>query len=269
MLADLFASVHYELGRKVVAMPVLQSGGMSTPQRFLTLCLAVLVAVAFGQTAADAKGLPPKQKFEVSYKAEYGQDWYAYGDDNQNWDYAEQCVVGIGGNGSSEFHAERKKNVVSLPADAKKGVIYGQVPVEAWLYRKVTLGQKPPVDCDDTYLELASRLDCDSETPQWGVHGNPPAYLNIIAGKGVISTDVAREQDKELIEKLIPWCPFLGTEEGEVGGVAKLPAKKLFDGKAHTVKGKARHDQLGPSTHQAEGFSEYSLTIRYLGKRAR
>jgi len=242
---------------------------MSTFQRLLILCCAVLVAALFGQTAADARGLPPKQKFEVTYTAEYGQDWYAYGDDNQNWDYAEQCVVGIGGNGSSEFHAERKKKVVSLPADAKKGALYGQVPVEAWLYRKVTLGQKPPVDCDDTYLELASRLDCDSETPQWGVHGNPPAYLNVIAGKGVISTDVAREQEKELIEKLIPWCPFLGTDEGEVGGVAKLPAKKLFDGKAHTVKGKARHDQLGPSTHQAEGFSEYSLTIRYLGKRPR
>src|SRR3954469_22678382 len=63
---------------KVSARAVLDSGPMSTPQRVLTLCLAVLVAVAFGQTAADAKGLPPKQKFEVTYKAEYGQDWYAY-----------------------------------------------------------------------------------------------------------------------------------------------------------------------------------------------
>ena len=249
-------------------MPVVQIEPMPTPQRVLTLCLTVLVAVAFGQTAADARGLPPKQKFEVTYKAEYGQDWYAYGDDNQNWDYAEQCIVGLGANGTSEFHAQTKKKVVSLPADARKGVIYGQVPAEAWLYRKVTLGQRPPEGCGYTdYDELASRLDCDSETPQWGLHGNAPAYLNIIAGKGSITTDVSREQEKELINRLIPFCPFLGTEEGEVGGVAKLPAKNLFDGKAHTVKGKARHDQLGPSTHQAEGFSEYSLTIRYLGKR--
>ena len=131
----------------------------------------------------------------------------------------------------------------------------------------LTLGQVPPDSCRETYYELANHLDCDSETPQWGKNGNPPAYLNIIAGKGVVSTDVSREQEKELIERLIPWCPFLGTEEGDVGGVNKLAAKKLFDGKAHTLKGKARHDQLGPSTHQAEGFSEYSMTIRYLGSR--
>ena len=267
-MADLLESVYSELGCKVVARAVLQSGGMLTSQRLLTLCLAVLVAVAFGQTAADARGLPPKQKFEVTYKAEYGQDWYAYGDDNQNWDYAEQCIVGLGANGSSEFHAQTRKKVVSLPADARKGTIYGQVPAEAWLYRKVTLGQRPPEGCGYTdYDELAGRLDCDSETPQWGLHGNPPAYLNIIAGKGAVSTDVFREMEQELIGQLIPFCPFLGTEEGEVGGVAKLPAKRLFDGKPHTIKGKARHDQLGPSTHQAEGFSEYSLTIRYLGKR--
>ena len=109
---------------------------------------------------------------------------------------------------------------------------------------------------------------------------HPPAFTDragtvimsaedIIAGKGVVSTDVFREQEKELIEQIIPWCPFLGTEEGQVGGVNRLPAKKLFDGKAHTIKGKARHDQLGPSTHQAEGFSEYSLTIRYLGKKVK
>src|SRR3954463_1212534 len=179
-------------------------GVMSTSQRLLILCAAVLVAALFGQPAADARGLPPKQKFEVTYKAEYGQDWYAYGDDNQNWDYAEQCVVGMGGSGSSEFHAERKRTVVSLPADAKKGTIYGQVPVEAWLYRKVTLGQKPPDDCDETYLELASRLDCDSQSPQWGLNGNPPAYLDIIAGKGVVSTDVAREKEQELIAEILP-----------------------------------------------------------------
>jgi hypothetical protein len=225
-------SVH----RKVVARLVSQAAAMSTPQRLLTLCLAVVVAVAFGQSAASAKGLPPKQKFEVTYKAEYGQDWYAYGDDNQNWDYAEQCTVGLGASGSSEYHAETAKKVVALPADARKGVIYGQVPVEAWLYRKVTLGQKPPVDCDETYIELANRLDCDSQTPQWGKNGNPPAYLNIIAGKGAVSTDVFRQKEKELIEQIIPWCPFLGTEEGEVGGVNKLPAKKLFDGKAHTIR---------------------------------
>jgi hypothetical protein len=225
---------------------------------------AALVGALIGTTAADARGLPPKQKFEVTYKAEYGQDWYAYGDDNQNWDYQDQCVVGMGGSGSSEFHAQRSKKVVSMPADAKKGVIYGQVPVEAWLYRKVTLGQKPPADCDDTYLELANRLDCDSQSPQWGLNGNPPAYLNIIAGKGVVSTDVAREKEQELIAQILPWCPFYGTEEGQVGGGAKLSSKQLFDGKAHTIKGKARHDQLGPSTHQAEGFSEWSMTIRYL-----
>ena len=28
-------------------------------------------------------------------------------------------------------------------------------------------------DSDD----LASRLDCDSKTPQWGLHGKPPAYI--------------------------------------------------------------------------------------------
>ena len=243
---------------------------MNTPQRFLTLCLAVFVAVAFGQTAADARGLPPKQRFEVTYKAEYGQDWYAYGDDNQNWDFAAQCIVGLRGSGSSEFHAQTRKKVVSLPASAKQGVIYGQVPIEAWLNRKVSLGQRPPEGCGySDYDELAARLDCDNETPQWGLHGNPPAYLNIIAGKGVVTTDVRREKEKELIDYVIPFCPFLGTDEGEVGGAAKLPAKKLFSGKAQTIKGKARHDQTGPSTHQAEGFSEYSLTIRYLGKRAK
>lgn len=242
---------------------------MSTPQRLLILCCAALVAALFGQTAADARGLPPKQKFEVTYKAEYGQDWYAYGDDNANWDYAEQCTVGLGASGTSEYHAQTKKKVVALPADARKGVIYGQVPVEAWLYRKVTLGQEPPDSCKETYYEMANHLDCDSETPQWGKNGNPPAYLDIIAGRGVVSTDVAREQEKELIERLLPWCPFLGTEEGDVDGVNKLAPKRLFDGKAHTLKGKARHDQLGPSTHQAEGFSEYSLTIRYLGKKGK
>jgi hypothetical protein len=233
-----------------------------------TLLAAALIGAAFGTTAADARtGLPPKQKFEVTYTAEYGQDWYAKGDDNSNWSYQDQCVVGMGGSGSSEFHAKRSRKVVSMPADAKKGVIYGQVPVEAWLYRTVTLGQKPPDDCDDTYFELQSHLDCESQSPQWGLNGNPPAYLNVIAGKGVVSTDVAREKEQELIAQILPWCPFYGTEEGQVGGGAKLPAKKLFDGKAHTIKGKARHDQLGPSTHQAEGFSEWSLTIRYLGKR--
>lgn len=233
-----------------------------------SLVAAALIGAAFGSTAADAAtGLPSKQKFEVTYEAEYGQDWYAYGDDNQNWDFAEQCIVGIRGTGSSEFHARTKKKVVSLPANAKKGVIYGQVPVEAWLFRKVTLGQRPPEGCGySDYDELASRLDCEDGAPQWGRHGNPPAYLNIIAGKGVISTDLHREREKELIAHVLPFCPFLGTEEGEVGGVAKLPAKRLFDGKAHTIKGKGRHDQTGPSTHQAEGFSEYSLTIRYLGK---
>ena len=210
---------------------------MTTSQRLLTLCLAVLVAVAFGQTAADAKGLPPKQKFEVTYTAEYGQDWYAYGDDNQNWDYAEQCIVGLGANGSSEFHAQTKKKVVSLPADARKGTIYGQVPVEAWLFRKVTAGQEPPDSCKETYYEFVNHLDCDSQTPQWGKNGNPPAYLDIIAGKGVVSTDVFREQEKELIEQIIPWCPFLGTEEGQVGGVNRIASKKLVDGKPHTLKG--------------------------------
>jgi hypothetical protein len=236
--------------------------------RRLLLPLAALCALAV--CAAPAQALPKKQKFEVTYKAEYGQDWYAYGDDNSNWDYAEQCIVGIRASGSSEFHAQTKKKVVSLPADAKKGVIYGQVPVEAWLHRKVTLGQRPPEGCGySDYDELASRLDCDSGSPQWGLHGNPPAYLNIIAGKGVVSTDVRREKEKELIDHVLPFCPFLGTEEGHVGGAAKLPAKKLFDGKAHTIKGKARHDQLGPSTHQAEGFSEYSLTIRYVKPKKR
>ena len=244
---------------------------MNIPQRLLTLCLAVFVAVAFGQTAADAKGLPPKQKFEVTYTAEYGQDWYAKGDDNSNWDFADQCIVGINADGSSEFHAQTKgKKIVSLPASAKQGVIYGQVPVEAWLNRKVTLGQRPPDGCGySDYDELRDRLDCDSETPQWGLHGNPPAHLNIIAGKGVISTDVRRDEEQELIAHVLPFCPFLGTAEGDVSGASKLPAKKLFDGRAHTVKRFMRRDQLGPSTHQAEGFAEYSLTIRYLGKRAK
>jgi hypothetical protein len=238
--------------------------------RRLLLPLAALLALSLCAPAANAGGLPPKKKFEVTYKAEYGQDWYAHGDDNANWDYAEQCIVGLAASGSSEFHAQTKKKVVALPADAKKGVIYGQVPVEAWLFRKVSLGQRPPEGCGYTdYDELASRLDCDSGSPQWGLHGNPPAYLNIIAGKGVVSTDVRREQEQELINHVIPWCPFLGTAEGEVGGAARLPAKKLFDGKPHTIKGKARHDQLGPSTHQAEGFSEYSLTIRYVKPKKR
>jgi hypothetical protein len=241
---------------------------MPTSQRCLTLLVTVLAAVLLGQTAAQAGGLPPKQKFEVTYKAEYGQDWYAYGNDDRNWDYAEQCIVGIGGNGTAQFDAWRTKKLVSLPADAKKGVIYGQVPVETALSRSVTLGQKPPLDCDEAYLELASHLACD-QTAQWGRFGNPPAYLNIIAGKGVVSLDVAREKEQELINEIFPWCPFLGTEEGHLEGAAKLPAKKLFDGKPHTVKGKARRDQLGPSTHQAEGFSEWTLTIRYLKPKRR
>ena len=234
-----------------------------------TLIAAALIGAAFGSTAADAKGgLPPKQKFEVTYKAEFGQDWYAFGDDNQNWDFAVQCIVGLRGAGTSEFHAKRTRKVVSMPADAKKGVIYGQVPVEAWLYRTLTLGERPPEGCGyNDYDQLAAKKDCDAETPQWGLHGNPPAYLNIIAGKGVVSTDVRREREKELIDYIWDFCPSYGHEEGEVGGVAKLPGKKLFDGKAHTIKGKARHDQLGPETSQAEGFSEYSLTIRYLGKK--
>ena len=239
--------------------------------RRLLLPLAALLALAVCVPPASA-ALPKKQKFEVTYKAEYGQDWYAYGDDNSNWDFAEQCIVGIRASGSSEFHAQtkKKKTLVSMPADAKKGVIHGQVPVEAWLFRKVTLGQRPPEGCGySDYDELASRLDCDSEAPQWGLHGNPPAYLNIIAGKGVVSTDVRRENEQELIAEVLPWCPFLGTEEGHVEGAAKLPAKKLFDGKPHTIRGKARRDQLGPSTHQAEGFSEYSLTIRYVKPKKR
>jgi hypothetical protein len=242
---------------------------MSTSQRVLLLCCVVLGAALFGQTAAQARGLPPKQKFEVTYDSEYGQNWYAYGDDNANWDYADQCVVGLGASGESEFHAQRKKRIVSLPADPKKGVIYGTAPAEAWLYRKVTLGDVPPDSCKETYYELANHLDCESETPQWGLNGNPPATLSIVAGKGVISTDVFLDQREEQINRFFDWCPFLGTEEGQVGGAARLPAKQLFDGKPHTVKGKARHDQLGPSTHQTEGFSEWKLTIRYLGKKVK
>ena len=236
---------------------------MSTSQRLLTLCAAVLVAVLLGQTAADARGLPPKQKFEVTFKGEWGQDWYAYGDDNQNWSYQDQCIVGIGGNGGAQFDAWRTRKVVSLPADAKKGVMYGQVPIETALTRTVTLGQKPPVDCDDTYLELASHLACD-QTAQWGRFGNPPAYLNVIAGKGVVSVDVFREKEQELLDQIFPWCPFYGDGEGKIEGGAKLPAKKLFDGKPHTIKGKGRADQDGPSTHEAEGYYEWSLTIRYV-----
>ena len=58
------------------------------------------LAVVLRPDRRRRQGLPTKQKFEVTYKAEYGQDWYAYGDDNQNWDYAEQCIVGLGANGS-------------------------------------------------------------------------------------------------------------------------------------------------------------------------
>jgi hypothetical protein len=250
-------------------MPTRQIVGM----RRLLLPLAALLALSVClPAAANAGGLPKKQKFEVAYHAEYGQNWYAVGDDNSNWDFAEQCIVGIGGQGTSEFyaHTKTKKTVVSMPADAKKGVIYGQVPIEAWLTRRVFLGQRPPEGCGySDYDTLRDRLDCEDGSPQWGLHGNPPAYLNIIAGKGHVTTDVRREKERELIDHVLPFCPFLGTEEGKVGGVSKLPAKKLFDGKPHTVKGKARHDQLGPETHQAEGYSEYSLTIRYIKPKKR
>src|SRR3954453_11088318 len=58
--------------RKVFARRVGHIAAMSTSQRLLILCCAVVVAALSGQTAADARGLPPKQKFEVTYKAEYG-----------------------------------------------------------------------------------------------------------------------------------------------------------------------------------------------------
>lgn len=247
---------------------------MNTPQRFLTLCLAVFVAVAFGQTAADAKGLPPKQKFEVTYEAEWNSVWIASGDHNTNWDFADQCVVGIDGRGRSQFGAQTKKTVVSLPADAKKGTIYGQVPIRAWVVRGFSIGERPPEGCGyDDYDELSQRVDC-SNAPQWDHWegegwDNPPAYLNVIAGKGVVNTDVRREREKEHLATQLPYCPFLGTKEGDVGGTAKLSTKKLFSGKPVTVTGKAEHYQSSVSTHRASGDSKYKLTIRYLGKRAK
>jgi hypothetical protein len=129
----------------------------------------------FGTTAADADG-SRRNRSRGHLHAEFGQDWYAFGDDNENWDFAVQCVVGLRGAGTSEFHARTVgKTIVSMPANAKKGVIYGQVPVEAWLYRTLTLGERPAEGCGyNDYDQIAAKKDCDAETRSGGCMATHP-----------------------------------------------------------------------------------------------
>jgi hypothetical protein len=240
---------------------------MSTPQRFLILCLAVVFAMGLGQTAADAA--PKKQKFEVTFEGYWGVSWYVRLSDEEPHHV---CLAGIGADGDAELEAwtpGKRKVKATLYADAKRGSLFGRVPIETAATRKLTFGQVHP-GCEIEYGDAASRLNCDSGSPQWGRFGNPPAYLELAAGRGGIATGVVRAQRDELIDEVWDFCPFWGAYEGEIGSSTKLSAKKLFSGKPVSVKGYKRQDfPGGGGFHEQEGYTEWKLTIRYLGKRGR
>ena len=234
------------------------------------LLLPVLALAALAACLpSPASAAPKKAKFEVTFKGYWGVAWYVRLEDEEPHHV---CIAGYGADGDSEFEAWTKNNrkvTATLYADPRKGSVFGRVPVETALERKFTMGQADP-GCKEEYGEAASKLNCDSGSPQWGRFGNPPAYLSIAAGRGVASVGVDREQEAELIDHVWDFCPFWGHFEGDIGSEAKLSTKKLFSGKPVTVKGTTRQDYPGGGGHhEQEGYQEWSMTIRYVKPKKR
>jgi len=238
---------------------------MFTAQRLLTLLAAALVGMAFGTTAADAAPkVPKKHKFEVTFEGNWGVLWYvrmADGEPHHN------CLTGISSDGSVDFNAftkNKRKVTTKLYVDKKKGSAFGGIPIQAVLERQFEFGQVPK-GCEIEYARAKSEFDCEDGMPQWGMHGNPPAWLDIGVGRGRIGVGV--RYDNDLIDDVWKFCPFWGQDEGKIGGQAKLSTKKLFSGKTQTVKGYSRQDVdgfKGDGTHEQEGFQEWKLKIRYV-----
>ncbi len=224
----------------------------------LALCA---LSVCLPTTASAA---PKKAKFEVTFKGYWGVDWYVRMEDEEPHHV---CLAGIGANGESDFEAWTKNNrkvTATLYADPRKGSAFGHLPIETALERKLTMGQAHP-GCTEEYGKAASELDCDNGSPQWGRFNNPPAYLDIAAGRGRVGVGVTRYEEEELIAQVWDWCPFWGNYEGKIGNEAKLSSKKLFSGKPVTVKGTTRMDYPGGGgNHEQEGYQEWKMTIRYV-----
>jgi hypothetical protein len=229
---------------------------MKIALRAALLAMAVALA-ATGPALAATK----KQRFQVTFKGEHGQDWRVFPTDDET---TPSCLLGIGASGESQLTAyTRKPTTVSLYADKKKGAIFGQVPIVAYLERQFTVGQAPPDDCLSVeYKELRDGATCD-QTGYWNYYDfSPPAFVEVASGGGHVSIGVIRRDEDKILDTIFPRCPFAGVEEGKIEGQAKLSGKRLFDGKPHTIKGTTRRDYPAPEEHSVEGYDEWSMTIK-------
>ena len=226
------------------------------------LAIATMFAVSGSAQAAQLK----KQRFQVTFTAEHAQDWQVRPTDAE---HTPNCIVGQGGTGTSTLEAKtRKPQTVELYANRKAGTAIGDVPIDAFLTRTFSLGQKPPDDCLTVeYEQLSASATCD-QTGIWGQYDHSPAAeVSLAAARGRIGIQVNRGDEERILEEIFPLCPFAGVEEGKVEGEARLAKRKLFSGRPQTVKGYSRHDFPGPAEHNVEGYYEWKLTIKALKRR--
>lgn len=233
----------------------------------LTALAALLVpAAALNPSAAAAA--PRKAAFDVKFQGDAGALWYVKLADGEPH---HPCLAGDGAEGSVDIDAatKGKRTVRSrLYLDQRQGHVFGRVPLEVVEHRSFTMGGAL-AGCDEDYAESAGRLDCEDGSPQWGLHGNPPAWLDVAAGRGTVAVGVSPEKQSELIDHVWNFCPFWG-QRPEIGGRAKLSTRALLSGRPQTVKGRVVTDrQGGDGEHAQEGVATWKLTIRYLKPRRR
>ena len=224
------------------------------------LCAVASLLAVTGPAQAAAPQLK-MQKFAVKFTGEHGQDWKVSETDDE---YEPNCIIGPGAYGGSELHTYTTgTEVVTVAANRKAGVATGRAPLEAFLAHELSLGSLPPDDCRDAeYKRLQEQKDC-SPVAQWNkTHPWRPANVWFTVARGKVAVQVELAEENDVIAADLANCPGAGYEETKIEGVKDISTKKLFSGKAQTIKFHARHDYPAPAQHDVEGFYEWTLTIK-------